>query len=76
MLDAKIAVSVDFKGLGGLSRMVLEEVLVRRPDSNFIPNILISMLFKNRNKYLYPHLYPQAADQKRPHLHPSQLDSE
>ena len=28
MLDAKIAVSVDFKGLGGLSRMVLEEVLV------------------------------------------------
>lgn len=28
MLDAKIAVSVDFKGFSGLSRMVLEEVVV------------------------------------------------
>ncbi len=28
MLDVKIAVSVDFKGFGGLFRMVLEEVLV------------------------------------------------
>ena len=28
MLDVKIAVSIDFKGFGGLSRMVLEEVLV------------------------------------------------
>ncbi len=28
MLDVKIAVSVDFKGFSGLSRMVWEEVLV------------------------------------------------
>ena len=34
MLDTKITVSINFKGFGGLSRMVLEEVLVRRPDSN------------------------------------------
>lgn len=29
MLDAKNAVRIDFKGFGGLSRMVLEGVLVR-----------------------------------------------
>jgi tryptophanyl-tRNA synthetase len=36
-----------------------ELMAMRRPDSNFTPNRLISILFINRNKELYPHLYPQ-----------------
>ena len=40
MLDTTITVGIDFKGFGGLSQMVLEDVLVRRPDSNFKANHL------------------------------------
>lgn len=36
MLDEKIAVGIDFKGVTGLSRMVLEEVLV--PKAGLEPN--------------------------------------
>lgn len=41
MLDTTITVSIDFKGFVGLSQMVWEEVLVRRPDSYITLNLII-----------------------------------
>lgn len=37
----KIAAHVDFKGFDGLSRMVWEVLMVRRPDSNIAFNPML-----------------------------------
>jgi hypothetical protein len=57
--DVKIAARIDFKGFAELSWMVLEVLMVRRPDSPNQHNHLNYINIKSFKSSLYTHLYTQ-----------------
>lgn len=51
MLDAKIAVRIDFKGFDGLSRMVLEEVMAKAGLKSQHNSLILYIFHYNSQKY-------------------------
>lgn len=48
--DGKTATTIDFKGFDGLSWMVLEVLMVRRPESNKAHNLMFYNYYLNKKK--------------------------